>query len=193
MRRLLLVTALTSGCSVVASRTVPKQPVSEPDCTGSRVPPVVDAAIAGAWVWLAVSYSPEDPHADGPGVRYGDIPKIAGAMGALFAFSSVAGFITAHECDKAHDTWIANGEVAPPPPPPSRPLAPLVESVASKSPEAARLTREAHAAAFAEDCRPVLANGPRVRYLDAEYYDKVFVVDEAIARCQSAIRASSAR
>lgn len=194
MSQALLVIVLTSGCSAVVMRPAPKHPVSEPECTGSRVAPVVDAAITGTLIWFAVGYSADDPYQDGPvGIRMGDVPKVALATGALFAFSSVAGFITAHDCDKAHETWIAQGSAPPPPPPPRRPLAPLVERVASTSPEAARLTREAHAAAFADDCRPVLANGPRVRYLDAEYYEKVFVVDVAIARCQAAIRASSAR
>ena len=195
MSKPLLVIALTSGCSVVATRPVPKHPVSEPECSGSRVPPVIDAAITGALIWLAVSYSTDDPFQDGPvGIRMGDVPKVAITTGVLFAASSVAGFITAHDCDKAHETWIAQGSTPPPPPPPPRrPLAPLAERVASTSPEAARLTREAHAAAFADDCRPVLANGPRVRFLDPEYYAKVFAADEAIARCQAAIRASSAR
>ena len=103
------------------------------------------------------------------------------ATTCVFAISSGVGFGRARRCREATTAW----RKRPAPKPRTVvPFAPFVEAVAAKDPVAAQLTREAHEAAREGKCAATAANGPRVSYLDAEYYDKVFLADDAIARCR---------
>jgi hypothetical protein len=158
----------------------PERPTDLPTCTESQLAPGIDAVIAGtAALFTLVILSAATSQDDGA-----DPTKLilaSGATAAVFTGSSVVGFGRARDCKQAIAAWKTR-----PVPKRREPVAfaPFAEAVAAKDPAAAELTREAHAAAREGKCAPTAANGPRVQYLDAEYYDKVFLVDDAIARCR---------
>ena len=158
----------------------PERPTETPTCTESQLAPGIDAVVAGtAAILTAVVLGAATSQDDGP-----DPTKLivtSGATAAVFTVSSVVGFGRARACKQAIAAWRTR------PAPVAKqvaPFAPFVEAVAAKDPAAAQLTREAHEAAREGKCGPTAANGPRVSYLDAEYYDKVFLADDAIARCR---------
>jgi hypothetical protein len=158
----------------------PERPTEKPTCAASDATPILDAAVAGtAGLLTLLVFSAARNSDDGQ-----DPTKIivgGAATTAVFTVSSVVGFGRARRCAAATASW-RNRPVPPPRQP--VPFAPFVEAVTAKDPEAAQLTREAHDAAREGRCAPTAANGPRVNYLDAEYYDKVFLADDAIARCR---------
>ena len=71
----------------------------------------------------------------------------------------------------------------PEPLPSLPPLPPLVEAVVAIDPRAAQLTRQARIAAELRQCVAVGMFGDRVRALDRQYYDRVFVGDATIRGC----------
>ena len=102
---LVLLAATASGCSFAFVRGPPARPV-EPDakleCTTSRVAPIADLLAGVVSVLFGAALS-TDPQFDG-GFGEGTSAPVYFGLGAVWAASSIYGFLNTNRCSDAMDT-----------------------------------------------------------------------------------------
>ncbi len=213
---MVVVVAMTSGCSYVAgTRTKPR---GAHDSRCSRTAPIVDTVIAVPLLAVGTAGliylgSERNTQIYSGVVVWFIVPPLL--VGGLSAASATYGFAKARRCEELHfeaednrdeyeeeaedvegavETVLEEEVEAEPKRPPTpaapveKPIDPEVLRVArARDREAAwQLTKQAAAAARNDDCATVGSLAERVRTLDADFHDTVFVRDVAISRCLSA-------
>lgn len=182
---------VSTGCSIVLTQGPPRDPAVEPVCDAAADYAPLDLmgmALFGGltyFAYFALSEGEDIPQTEERILVGGGLTTLAASL--ALGGSALTGYARAANCRRAKAAWRSVSPAKPVAPAPlveAVPMVPLVEAVAARDPMAAQLTQQAHRAALLGQCEGVNAVAPRVRALDREYYEHVFVADPPIAACR---------